>query len=117
VCPYPHLAGVVCPSPRCPASGSILEYAARPSSGLDVHDLRVVVADLVGELGVDVHHLVGELADALNDQDVVQDLGHAVEIVGVLLVAGSVVIRSVSVGLPLPSDVPVFSTDSAGLNW
>src|ERR1700761_8207443 len=56
------------------------------SSGLDVHDLRVVVADLVGELGVDVHDLVGELADALADQDVVQDLGDTVEVVGVLLV-------------------------------
>ncbi|HEY1005166.1 MAG TPA: hypothetical protein VGD83_36580 [Streptosporangiaceae bacterium] len=43
-----------------------------PPAGLDVHDLRVVVTDLVGELGVDVHHLVGELADALSDQDVVQ---------------------------------------------
>jgi hypothetical protein len=32
-------------------------------SGLDVDDLRVVVADLVGELGVDVHHLGGEFAD------------------------------------------------------
>jgi hypothetical protein len=45
----------------------------RPSSGFDVHDLRVVVADLVGELGVDVHYLIGERADALRDQDVVQD--------------------------------------------
>jgi hypothetical protein len=32
-------------------------------------------------------------------------------------VSGSVVIRSVSVGVPVPSDVPVFSTDRAGLNW
>jgi hypothetical protein len=90
----------------------------RPLSGLDVHDLRVVVIDLVSELGVDVHDLVGETADALGDQDVVQDLGHAVEIVGVLLVGrqrGDQVGQRV--GLPLPSDVPVFSTDSAGLNW
>ena len=31
--------------------------------------------------------------------------------------AGSVVIRSVSVALPLPSDIPVFRIDRAGLNW
>jgi hypothetical protein len=36
-----------------------------PPAGLDVYDLRVVVTDLVGELGVDVHHLVGELAAAV----------------------------------------------------
>jgi hypothetical protein len=33
-----------------------------------------------------VHHLVSEVADVVAHQDVVQDLGHILEIVGVLLI-------------------------------
>ena len=49
----------------------------RPPSGLDVHDLRVVVAGLVGEFGVDVHYLVGELLDRLREQVIGRRLGPA----------------------------------------
>src|SRR3984957_7243899 len=65
-----------------------LGAASSSASGGDVHDLRGVIADLVGELGVDVHYLVVETLDAGGDQDVVKDLGDAVEIVGVLLIGG-----------------------------
>lgn len=47
-----------------------------------------MVAGLVGELDVDVHHLVVDVAGSSADQDVVQYLRDAVEDVGVLLVAG-----------------------------
>src|SRR5690606_39871640 len=61
---------------------------ARRASRPEAQDLRVVVADLVVELGVDVHAVVAERAapaDRRADQDLVQHLAVALVDVGVTL--------------------------------
>jgi hypothetical protein len=88
-----------------------------PGLRRDVDDLGVVVTDLVLVLRVDVHDLVVESLDAVAEQDVVEHLGDAVEVVGVLLVDR---LRGDQVGrvwVPVPSAVPLLRTDSDGLNW
>src|SRR6266545_2404204 len=54
----------------------------------EADDLRVVVAGLLGELGVDVHDIVGERPgeQRVAEQDVVEGLRVALEVVGVALV-------------------------------
>ena len=57
-----------------------------PGSGVQPHHLGIVVADLIGVLGVDVHDLVLGVAQPFGHEDVVEDLRYAVEVVRVSLV-------------------------------
>ena len=63
-----------------------------------------------------MHHLILHAARALGDQDVVEDLRDAVEVVGVLLVDRQRPDQIVRIESPVPSAVPVLSTLSDGLN-
>src|SRR5215218_509095 len=76
------------PSPTCaPAPGKAPACTADGLSEGDANYLRVVVAGLLGELGVDVDHVVVERPgeQRVAEQDVVEGLRVALEVVGVAL--------------------------------